>query len=108
VRRVYHEISQAQQARGIDLSRKAKLSARVKGATAILFPLIFTSLDRIETISNAMELRSFGKDKKRTWYRGRSFTRWDYLVICVSAVMIMIAIALNAVNGGRFYNPFGR
>jgi len=108
VRRTYHEISQAQQARGIDLSRKAKLSARMKGVTAILFPLVFSSLDRIETISNAMELRSFGKDKKRTWYRGRPFTRWDYLVICVSALMVAMAIALNALNGGRFYNPFMR
>jgi len=56
VRRTYHEISQAQQARGIDLSRKAKLHARVKGAMAILLPLIFSSLDRIETISNAMDV----------------------------------------------------
>ena len=106
VRRSFHEISQAQQARGIDLSRKAKLSARVRGATAILFPLIFSSLDKIETISNAMELRSFGKDKKRTWYRGRPLSRWDYLVICTSAFMVVIAIALNVINGGRFYNPF--
>jgi len=106
VRRTYHEISQAQQARGIDLSRKAKLSARIKGATAILFPLVFSSLDRIETISNAMELRSFGKDKRRTWYRGRPLTRWDYLVICISSLMVVIAIILNAMNNGRFYNPF--
>jgi len=106
VRRTYHEISQAQQARGIDMSRKAKLSARVKGATTILFPLIFSSLDRIETISNAMELRSFGKNKERTWYRGRPFTLWDYGVIAVSAAMVAIAVMLNVINGGRFYNPF--
>lgn len=106
VRRSFHEISQAQQARGIDLSRKAKLAARVKGATAILFPLIFSSLDKIETISNAMELRSFGKAKKRTWYRARPFTRWDYLVIAISALAVLAAIWLNVVNQGRFYNPF--
>lgn len=106
VRRSFHEISQAQQARGIDMSRKAKLAARVKGATAILFPLIFSSLDKIETISNAMELRSFGKAKKRTWYRARPFTRWDYLVIAMSALAVVAAIWLNVVNKGRFYNPF--
>jgi energy-coupling factor transport system permease protein len=106
VQRAYHEISQAQQARGIDMSRKAKLSARVKAAMAILFPLIFSSLDKVETISNAMELRIFGKNKKRTWYRGRSLTRWDYLVIALSALMVLVAIALNVINGGRFYNPF--
>jgi len=106
VRRNFHEISQAQQARGIDMSRKAKLSARVKGATAILFPLIFSSLDKVESISNAMELRSFGKNKKRTWYRGRPFTHWDYLAVAISALMIAAAVLLNILNGGRFYNPF--
>ena len=106
IRRTYHEISQAQQARGIDMSRKAKLSARVKGATSILFPLIFSSLDRIESIANAMELRGFGKHKTRTWYRGRPLTRWDYLVIFASALTVAAAVALNAANGGRFYNPF--
>lgn len=106
IRREFHEISQAQQARGIDMSRKAKLSARVKGAMAILFPLIFSSLDRIETIANAMELRSFGKEKKRTWYRGRSFQTADYLVILVSALLVLVAVLLNIHNGGRFFNPF--
>ncbi len=106
VRRAFHEISQAQQARGIDLSKKAKLRDRVKGATAILFPLIFSSLDKIETISNAMELRSFGKHKKRTWYRGRPFSKGDYGVIAVSALLVAVAIGLNMRNGGRFFNPF--
>lgn len=106
VHRAYKEISQAQQARGIDISRGVKLSKRVKGATAILFPLVFSSLDKIETISNAMELRSFGKNKKRTWYRGKPFSGWDYLVIIISAAAIAAAVLLNIKNGGRFYNPF--
>ncbi len=93
-------------ARGIDMSPKAKLSARVKGAMAILLPLIFSSLDKIETISNAMELRSFGKNLKRTWYRGRPFTKWDYVVVGICALMVLVAIGLNILNKGRFYNPF--
>ncbi|CDO02826.1 ABC-type cobalt transport system, permease component CbiQ [Oceanobacillus picturae] len=36
-------------------------------------PLIFSSLERIEVISNAMELRGFGKKKKRTWYHATAF-----------------------------------
>ncbi len=106
IRREFHEISQAQQARGIDLSRKAKLSARIRGATAILFPLVFTSLDRIETISNAMELRSFGKNKKRTWYRERAFRRVDFVLVGISAALIAVAILMNIANKGRFFNPF--
>ena len=41
--------------------------ARLKNSVNILLPLILTSLNRIDVISNAMELRGFGKNKKRSW-----------------------------------------
>ena len=106
VKRNYHEISQSQQARGIDMSRKASLPDRLRHATAILFPLIFSSLDKIETISNAMELRSFGKSKRRGWYREKPFRTADRVVMIASAMMIAVSLWLNHINGGRFYNPF--
>lgn len=106
VKQEYQEINQAQQARGIDTSKKAKLSSRLRNSAAILFPLILTSMDKIETISNAMELRSFGKLKKRTWYRARRFRASDVVVIVGSGLLIVVAIILNVINGGRFYNPF--
>ena len=55
--------------------------ARLKNSVNILLPLILTSLNRIDTISNAMELRGFGKDKKRTWYTRRPFARRDFIVL---------------------------
>ena len=106
IQREYHEISQAQQARGIEMSKKENLVKRLKSASAILIPLILSSMDRIETISNAMELRGFGKKKKRSWYMGRPFTRWDLLSMFGSALLLAAAILLNALNGGRFWNPF--
>ena len=106
LQREYIEISQAQQARGTDMSSSVNLSRRIKGAITIIFPLIVTSIDKIETISYAMELRSFGKNKQRTWYRYRPFTKADYAVIAVSALLIAIAAVLDILNGGRFYNPF--
>lgn len=106
VKRSYHEISQSQQARGIDMSKKAGLAQRVRHATAILFPLIFSSMDKIETISNAMELRSFGKEKRRSWFKAKPFRAADYGIIVGSALLVGVALVLNWVNGGRFYNPF--
>lgn len=106
VKQNYHEISQAQQARGIDMSKKVKLTARIKNASAILFPLIFSSMDKIETISNAMELRSFGKKKKRSWYREKGFSAADVLIVAGGVICVVIAFVLNSMNGGRFYNPF--
>ena len=106
VQRDYQDISFAQQARGIDMSKKEKLTKRIKNSASILMPLIFSSLDRIETISSAMELRAFGSNKKRTWYNGRPFKKGDYIAIVIVSIILVIAIFATIINGGRFYNPF--
>ena len=106
VQRDYQDISVAQQARGIDMSKKEKLTKRIKNSASILMPLIFSSLDRIEAISSAMELRAFGSNKKRTWYNGRPFKLGDYITILVVSIILIIAIMATISNGGRFYNPF--
>lgn len=106
VQRDYQDISFAQQARGIDMSKKEKLTKRIKNSASILMPLIFSSLDRIEAISSAMELRAFGSNKKRTWYNGRPFKLGDYITILVVSIILIIAIMATISNDGRFYNPF--
>lgn len=106
VQRQYHEISQAQQARGIEMSKKASLINRLKSASAILIPLVLSSVDRIDIISNAMELRGFGKKKKRSWYMAKRFKIGDIISIVVCALLVVIVVILNIINGGRFYNPF--
>ncbi|MCX7653836.1 MAG: energy-coupling factor transporter transmembrane protein EcfT [Fervidobacterium sp.] len=107
VQKSYIDISLAQQARGVELSRKAKLKERFKNALLILIPLIFSTMDRVEKISNAMDLRGFGKHKKRTWYTNKKFELKDYIALLV-CVLILISIILFSifVNHGRFYNPF--
>ncbi len=106
IQREYHEISQAQQARGIEMSKKESLGKRLKAASAILIPLILSSMDRIETISNAMELRGFGKNRKRSWYMARPFRAADFLSMAFCALLLAAALILNHLNGGRFWNPF--
>ncbi|MCL2045957.1 MAG: energy-coupling factor transporter transmembrane protein EcfT [Oscillospiraceae bacterium] len=106
VQRNYRDISQAQQARGVDISKKAPIKARLKGVLTILFPLVFSSLDRIEQISNAMEMRGFGREKKRTWYSGRSFISYDYIVAVIAILCIGLSVYTIVLNNGRFYNPF--
>lgn len=99
-------IRKSQEARGLELSQKASLLARIKGNIQIVTPLIFSSLERIETISTAMALRRFGRYKKRTWYQASPWTLQDSLIVLVSLLIVGIAIALFFVNDGRFYNPF--
>lgn len=102
----YFAIRQAQQARGLEMSDKAKFFDRIKRSANIALPLIFSSLDRIEVISQAMELRRFGKEKTRTWYSYRPFTKSDYLSLLVVGVIVVIGVWLFKVNQGRFWNPF--
>jgi energy-coupling factor transport system permease protein len=107
VQREYHDINQAQQARGLELSRKAKFADRFKNSLLIVVPLIFSSLDKIELISNAMDLRGFAKSNTRTWYTSRKFTRADYIALTVSAMIFMITVCVSVfINHSRFYNPF--
>ena len=106
IQRSYHDISQSQQARGIEMSKKESLVKRLKAASAILIPLILSSMDRIEVISNAMELRGFGKGKTRTWYRARKFRAADIVCMALCALLLVLAIADTVVRGTRYYNPF--
>ena len=105
--RNYNDIAIAQQSRGLDLSKKEKLGVRIKNVMNICVPLIFSTMDRIDVISNAMDLRSFGKHKKRTWYAKKPMAMLDYVCIGVCS-MILIAVILIAtfINHGRFWNPF--
>lgn len=102
----FKKIKHAQEARGIEMSKKASFTERVKNMAAIIFPLIFSSMDRIDVVSNAMELRGFGKQKKRTWYSGKPLKRNDYLVILVTVVFVVAALMITFWDGSRFYNPF--
>ncbi len=107
VQRDYHDISLAQQARGLDLSHKAKFADRFKNALLIVIPLIFSALDRVELISNAMDLRGFAKSKTRTWYTSKAFNSQDYMALAISALIFIATVLVSVfINHGRFYNPF--
>ena len=102
----FMKIKHAQEARGIEMSSKAGLIDRIKNVSSILFPLIFTSMDRIDVVSNAMELRGFGKNKKRTWYSGKKLSSKDVTVIVVVFIFVVVSLAITFADGSRFYNPF--
>ena len=106
VQRDYEAISQAQQARGLELSRKASFIKRLKRTAPLLLPLIISSLDRIDVISRAMELRGFGKNKKRSWYSAKPFGAADILSIIISILLFTAGIWVTFRKGNRFYNPF--
>ncbi|MBO5998944.1 MAG: energy-coupling factor transporter transmembrane protein EcfT [Lachnospiraceae bacterium] len=102
----YHDISLSQQARGVEMSKKEHLFKRIAAAASIILPLILSGMDRIDVIANAMELRGFGKNRKRTWYMGRKFAPADIFCIIFGFMLVAFTTAYSVLNGSRFWNPF--
>lgn len=104
----YHRIRNAQEARGIEMSAKAKLTDRIRRTSSIIFPLLFSMMERIDVVSNAMELRGFGKKKKRTWYVARRLSSADIAALVLTCLFCAGALVLTFYDGDRFWNPFTR
>ncbi len=102
----YHKIKYAQEARGIEMSSKGRLLSRIKNTAAIIFPLLFSTMERIDVVSNAMELRGFGKKKKRSWYSKRPLKNADYAVLIFIVLFFAASMIITYHDGNRFYNPF--
>jgi len=104
IQRDFEAIYQAQQARGLELSKKASWIKRLKRTVPLLLPLIFSSLDRIDVISRAMELRGFGKNRKRTWYSAKPFKKADIISLVISVLFFTAGIWYTFHEGNRFYS----
>ncbi len=101
----FYTIRMSQEARGLELSRKGKLMERIKGSLSLVIPLIFSSLERIDTISTAMELRRFGKNKKNMVYPTASTENGLRCLAIYSCSSSRDNLSVF-VNQGRFYNPW--
>ncbi len=105
VQREYKDILNTQQARGLAFHKgEGSVVEILKNYTTIFIPLVSSSIKRIETVSNDMELRSFGKKRKRTWYRYKQLTTADFIFIIVCILLLVGAIYLkNNIMGGFYY-----
>lgn len=100
-------IIMAQEARGAAFKRgDAPIRVLLKNYMTVLIPLVIGSLDRIEVVSNAMDLRGFGKEKKRTWYTRENITKADSLALLVGIVFIAIGFFIKASRTYYFWYPF--
>ena len=106
VKKDFVNIMHAQQARGLDLSKNTPLFLRIQNVAKILGPLIFSSLDRAEQISNAMTLRGFGRNNRRTWYSQRALNGTDKALLVVITLIVIAAIAKRMTDTQLFWYPF--
>ncbi len=102
----FTRIRNAQEARGIEMSGKAGLTDRIKRTASIIFPLLFSTMERIDVVSDAMELRGFGKKKKRTWYSYRALSSVDKAVIAFIIIFCIASMVFTFHDGNRFWYPW--
>jgi energy-coupling factor transport system permease protein len=106
VKNDFVNIMHAQQARGLDISKNTPLMQRLQNVAKILGPLIFSSLDRADEISNAMTLRGFGRHSSRTWYSAKPLGRNDKLCLTTIVVIVALAIVKRWIDTELFWYPF--
>ncbi len=99
-------IKNALMIKGINIDDESNKLKKLKLYLNLLIPLMKNSIEKIDTISNAMDLRSFGYGKKRTWYRFEKFQTRDYAALATLAVLMVIFITFFAFEPRVFYYPF--
>ncbi len=98
-------IMHSQQARGVDISKRVSLKKRIGNVTRILIPLLLSSLDKAEVISNAMSLRGFGKSKRRSWFSARPLSRADYFVYLLMILWLVFVLYTKSRQEAMFWYP---
>lgn len=107
VREEMMNIINAQEARGVAFRKgEASVFKRMRNYVTVLLPLLLSSLHRIETVSIAMDLRGFGKDRTRTWYNRQKLQHTDFLYIALSVFLVLIGIYLKYHFSSKFWYAF--
>lgn len=104
VARQFVDIKNSMQMRGVELSKKVSLFKRLKQYVLLLVPLIVSTFSRVGNIAKAMDLRGFGKEKKRSWYAEHELTKADRVlrVVCVLLVIGIVFYVLYT----KVINPY--
>jgi energy-coupling factor transport system permease protein len=107
VRDEFVNIMHAQEARGVAFRKgEASLIGRFKNYNTILIPLVLSSLNRVEVVSNAMNLRGFGSEKTRTWYNGKRYGKLDFLAVSFLIIGGVAGVLVSKFYLSGFWYPF--
>lgn len=107
VRDDFINIMHTQEARGVAFRKgEDKFINRFKNYNTILIPLVLSSLNRVEVVSNAMNLRGFGSEKTRSWYNGKKYDKFDFLAIILLFIGAIGGILINKFYLNGFWYPF--
>lgn len=84
-------IMDAQKSRGWEVE-KGNFITRARKMTAVLIPLLVSSLKTAHDLSIALESRGFGASPRRTFIRDIRMTKRDYAVLAFTVGLFMLAL----------------
>ena len=90
-------IIKAQKSRGVDLE-EGKLKEKIGAIISLLIPLLISSFQRSEELSDAMEARGYNPSAKRTRYRVLKFKLCDLFSFLISVILLTLIIILVVYN----------
>ena len=90
-------IIKAQKSRGVDLE-EGKLREKIGAIISLLIPLLISSFQRSEELSDAMEARGYNPSAKRTRYRLLKFKLVDLISSLISVLLLVGVILLGIYN----------
>jgi energy-coupling factor transporter transmembrane protein EcfT len=93
-------ISEAQRARGLDFG-KGGFKEKARKYSAILAPMIFMSLRRIQLVANALDTKGFrNKLHKHRFYQAPQYNTIDYVIITACVLTFCVALAARIAGWG--------
>ena len=109
----YINIRNSMMMRGVELTGKGvSIWKKLKNTVVLLVPLIFTSFGKVGNIANAMDLRGYGKNRKRTWYAEHELTKADKIIriltVCLLAWVIFYIVYFRIISPwpAKFWCPW--
>ncbi len=93
-------VIQAQKSRGLDLE-SGWILTRIKRHVPLLIPIFIYAIRNADLLAMALESKSFGLRKKRTYYQRYNATAADYITIVFLVVLNGVCIAMRLNNMGH-------
>ena len=93
-------ITEAQRARGLDFGTGG-LKAKARKYSAVLAPMIFMSLRRIQLVANALDTKGFrNKSHKHRFYLAPKYQAKDFIIIALCVVLFLTALVARILGWG--------
>lgn len=90
----FEKIKEAQIARGLSLNSGGLIS-RIRKHIPIIVPFIVKSLDLVDQINIALNLKHFNPEKKTVFYQEKSFSRIDWILTFLGILSLIFLLGLK-------------